>query len=241
MIRTRARARLTPTDMEFILESVAGDEGQRRAMMALAREEDFVDRLLDRPELFERIVGERKLTRISPSLYFYVLMRHGLMESGIDDRDVADYTATLLTDFAARERLYRISPAHDEIFETLVDMLGWLNVADRRDRFLIRTHIGNYTLFFLGLFIDHLRARERGRTAFPGVHYYEDMGRMSYREASENQLAEQLDLAGVLSVMAGEFHRIRKSMNRITRRYLHLRPDADPPGTVTGGKEESWN
>ena len=233
MIKARSRVSLTPLDIDFILHVFS--EGDRRveAIKALLRDRDFLDHLLDRPELFDHVVRGKAFTWISPALYFYVLIRHGLRRSGIDNRDVSDYIASLLVEFAARERLHRISYAHDEIFHYIVDLVGYLDGANLRDRFLIRTHIGNYSLFLLGLFIDHVEAGQRHGRRITGVNYYEDMGSTSYRLAAGNRLAEQLNLVDVLTLLAENFHFIRTFLNRIAREYLYPSAESRVNGLFT--------
>jgi len=218
----KSRARLTPADMNFILEALSGGDRKKRAIKQLMSEKSFIDHLLDRAELFDRIVHEHGLTRISPSLYFYVLARHVMLAEGVDNRRVSDYISSMMVEFLVRERLYRVSLAHDEIFKYIVDLVAYLDGADSRDRFLIRTHIGNYSLFLLGLFPEYIRARNRFRKYCPGETYYEDMGSINYRLAADNRLAERLELSDVLSVLGDRFHVIRTSLNHIAHRYLHL-------------------
>jgi hypothetical protein len=223
LIRAKSRASLTPADMEFILDTLSGEHREKAAMTSLLEEKDFMDRLLERDEIFNRMVEEKKFMEISPYFYFYIMIRHGFKCSGIDNREVSDYIATLLVEFAERERLYRISGAHDEIFHYIIDLIGHLEGSDSRNRFLIRTHIGNYSLFLLGLFIDYIRENHKYGRYLTGVEYYESMGSVNYRMAADNQFAEQLDLVDVLTFMGDRFHDIRKSLNNISKEYFHLR------------------
>ncbi len=232
-MRARSRASLTPADMEFILHALGRNDQKKSAIIELMSEEDFVDHLLDRDELFDRVVREDEFTRISPYLYFYVVTRHGLIGSGIENRRVSDYIATILVEFVTRERLYRISVAHDEIFHYVVDLLAYLDRADQKGRFLVRTHIGNFSLFLLGLFIDYVEANHQFRRCLQGVNYYEDMGSSNYRLAAKNRFAEELDLADVLEEMAEKFHLIRRILNDLSMRYFHFR-SAPGPGAVPG-------
>jgi len=210
-------------DMDFILNTLSrGDRKKKAIEKLIIREKNFIDHLLDRVELFDQIAREREFTRISPSLYFYVLMRHGLKRSGIDNRAVSDYIATLLAEFVIRERLYRVSITHDEIYHYVVDLLGSLDGADPRNKFLIRTHIGNYSLFLLGIFLEYIRSNHEYGRSIPGINYYEEMGSTSYIVAAENRFAEQLELVEVLTLMGENFHIIRKSLNYISENYLHL-------------------
>ncbi len=235
-MRARSRASLTPADMEFILNALDRKDRKKSAIIELMSEEDFLDHLLDRNELFDQVVRDDEFTRISPFLYFYVVTRRGLRDSGIENRRVSDYIATILVEFVARERLYRISIAHDEIFHYVVDMLGYLDRTDPWGRFLVRTHIGNFSLFLLGFFIDFIETNHQFRRCLQGVNYYEDMGSSNYRLAAKSRFAEEFDLVDVLEEMGEKFHLIRRVLNDLTVRYFHFR-SAPGPGEVSGKQD----
>jgi len=181
-----------------------------------------LDALLDDPRILNALLTDAEV-RVSPVLVFYVLVRHTLLEGGVDDRSTADYVASLVYAFGQGTRAYRISDHDDAEYHYLVDMITDLRTADSRRAFLLRVHLGNYALWLTGLFPAFLEARKRRKGA-PPFEYYEHLGANGFREAAEASQAEQLGLGGLLHVMARRFSEVRVALNRISDRYMHLRP-----------------
>src|SRR5207244_9152602 len=116
----------------------------------------------------------------------------------------ADFVASVLMAFARTERAYRISADSDEEFHYLVDMIEQMRTAEARRAFLLRAHLGNYTLWLAGLFPDHLEWRERRRGA-PPIDYYDRMGRTGYHLASQSPRAAALGVDKVFGDVARNF------------------------------------
>src|SRR5207249_7208168 len=115
----------------------------------------------------EALLALRTLAVPSPALFTYVAVRHTLLAAGVDDRELADYLAALILEFGDHDRHTRIRRADDQTYGYLVDMIGELTgVDDTGERgFLLRVHLGNYSLWLAGLFPDYVEARQSpGRT-----------------------------------------------------------------------------
>ncbi len=179
-----------------------------------------LDVVLDHPETFAAIWGCRRLGAISPKLTFYVMVRHTLLEGGVNDPRIADYIAALLLEFASHGRAYRIAKYDDRSYAYLVDLVTNLEseISERR-QFLLRAHIGNYALWLSGLFPDYVIARVH-RKAAPGLDYYESVGASSYLTASEFELADRYDLRDIYRQVASGFGGVRRALNRISDRYF---------------------
>src|SRR5436309_11753743 len=119
-------------------------------------------------------------------------------------------------------------------------MLTALRTADDRTSFLIRVHIGNYSLFLSGVFPDRIRFRAEAR-GFPDLKYYEGLGRTHYRMASDHRLAQRYEVAKIFNTLAERFAATRLALNDISERLFSI-GEANPSielllkGT---GKEES--
>jgi hypothetical protein len=112
-------------------------------------------------------------------------------------------------------------------------MLAALRQADDRTSFSIRVHIGNYSLFLSGVFPERIRFRAEAR-GFPGLSYYEGLGRTQYRVASDHRLAHRYDLANVLNTLSERFGATRLALNDIAERLFSL---GDPNYSL----ESLWN
>src|SRR5690606_40834859 len=97
-------------------------------------------------------------------LVFYVLVRHALLENGIDSPITADYLAALLLEFGRNARAHRIDDAPDAPeYHYLADIVEALASATGRQAFLLRAHLGNFALWLSGLFPDYITDRKSTR------------------------------------------------------------------------------
>lgn len=210
-----ARSRLTSDDLDLLSRTLGATDRERdRALTRLG-----LDAVLDRPEIRPALLDGR-MPGPSPSLFFYVLVRHALLAEGLDDRSLADYCAALLREFGVRRRANQIAPVDDHEHHYLVDLLADLAHADGDRQFRILVHLGNYALWIAGLFPDRIEAR-RHRRGGPGLDYYEALGQRGFAEAAGHRLAEWTGLAVILHDTADQFTGVRRALNRV-RGDLHL-------------------
>lgn len=221
LIQPNCRAQFAAEDVEFILSVLGRRIGTAECLVKLLADEDSRDQVLDDEALFWALLERRGCLRISTRFYFYVLVRQVFRRSDIQDRSVADYVAEMLAEFAdsdaGRCRVAGEPRSLDYFFEMLVA----LSAADDRTGFLIRLYIGNYSLFLSGVFPDRIRSRAEGR-GFPGLSYYEGLGRTHYRVASEHRLAQRYDLSPILSTLSERFETTRLALNDIADRLFSM-------------------
>jgi len=146
---------------------------------------------------------------------------------------VADYVAEVLTAFARSERASLAGHGQPIPLDYFFEMLAALRQADDRTSFFIRVHIGNYSLFLSGVFPERIRFRAEAR-GFPGLSYYEGLGRTHYRMASDHRLAHQYDLARIFNTLSERFGATRQALNDISERLFSL---GDPNYPL----ESLWN
>src|SRR5947208_2612085 len=189
----------------------------RRARYEQLLLEQGPDPLLDEPGLLEALLAVRSLAVPSPPLFAYVAVRHALRAAAVDDRELADYLAALLLEFGDHDRHMRIRRADDESYSYLVDIVEDLTgLDDAGERgLLLRVHLGNYSLWFAGLFPDYIEAR-RTRKGGPDLPYYDEVGRQGYRLASEHRLAERFGVASIYRSAAERFPALRVAFNRLS-------------------------
>jgi len=218
MILPTIRASFSRRDVLHLVGLLGrGDEElQRSAEHRL--EEEGPDAILDDPRILSALLTD-PVASAPTDLVFYVLVRHALLEVGIDDRGTADYVASLIVGFSRGRRAYRASENAEEEYHYLVDMVAGLTNANRREAFLLRSHLGNYSLWLTGLFPDYLAARVRRRGA-PDIRYYERMGTSGYHLAARSAEARSLGLDRVLNDVADHFSGVRTALNLVSDRYL---------------------
>ncbi|HPC62149.1 MAG TPA: hypothetical protein PKX23_15920 [Verrucomicrobiota bacterium] len=228
LIQPNCRARFAAADIEFIVSVLGRKTGNADCLIRLLADEEARDLILDDEALLHALLERGGCLRVSTRFYFYILVRHMLLRSDIRDRAVADYISEMLAEFARTERSRCVLPGQDNPLEYFFEMLAALQTADERVGFLLRVHMGNYSLFLSGVFPDRIRFRAEVR-GFPDLKYYEGLGREQYRLASDHRLAHRYELAGVLNTLSDRFETARQALNDIADRLFSL---GEPPGPL---------
>jgi hypothetical protein len=221
MIQPNCRAQFAAEDIEFILSVLGRKIGTAECLVKLLSDEESRDLILDDEALLHALLERQGCLRVSTQFYFYILVRHVFRRSDIQDREVADYVAEVLTEFARAERARCLVPGQPQALDYFFEMLAALGTADDRTSFFIRAHIGNYSLFLSGVFPGRIRFRAEAR-GFPDLKYYENIGRTQYRMASDHRLAQRYEVAGILSTLAERFGATRLALNDIADRLFSL-------------------
>lgn len=217
MILPNVRSSFGRAEVGALMTAIAGSDAGARDALNDRLNSDGLDALLDDPRTLNAVLtGDH---HGSPALVFYLLVRHALLESGLDDRTLADYIAAILVEFGREDRAYRIEPGDPDTFHYLVDLVAAAETADGRRRFLVRAHLGNYALWLGGIFPDRVTYRVQRRGA-PGLDYVEALGASGYRMAAESSLADRHGLAALYRTAADVFPDLRVALNRISDRYL---------------------
>lgn len=235
MILPTIRASIGRRDALHLIELIARRDEELRDAARRRLEEDGVGSLLDDPRVLNALLTDPDV-KARPEVMFYVLVRQAMLEAGVDDKDAADYVASLLFRFGQAHRAYRVSETAEEEYRYLVDMMLRLRDADGREAFLLRAHIGNFALWISGVFPDFVEARVRRRGA-PPLSYYESVGATGYRMASESPEAAALGIRDVLGSVGRHFAGVRSALNRVSDRYL-WRGAGNPVGRLL--REVSW-
>lgn len=217
MILPNVRASFGRSEANAILGILADGDAAARERATDRLLEGGIDALLDDPRTLNAVLtGDHS---VKPALIFYLLVRHALLESGIDDRTLTDYLAALLSEFGHEDRAHRIQPGDPDRYYYLVDLVAAMDGPDGRRQFLVRAHLGNYALWLSGIFPDHVVARVHRRGA-PGIDYVEAMGASGYRMAADSPFASRHGLDGLYRTAAETFPTLRVALNRIADRYL---------------------
>src|SRR5690606_4701572 len=189
MILPNVRSSLGRDDVALLIGLLSqGDPRAREREEARVREEGL-DAVLDDPRTLNALLGSDGISRIPSRLVFYLLVRHSLLEAGVESAAAADYLAAMLLEFGQSQRAYRPTEDWKETYRCLVDIVAALESAKGREAFLLRAHLGNFALWLSGLSPDHITARVNRRGA-PGLRYYEEMGATGYRLAADCRDAE---------------------------------------------------
>lgn len=215
MILPNLRQRLTAADRATVLLLLVGNDRSRRPRYENVAAVRGLDALLDDEDLPGLLQHAQGLAAPSATLYIYVAVRHALLHAGIDDARLSDYLGALLYEFALRDRAWRIATHDDEQYRYLADILAAAEAAPGQRRFLLRVHLGNFSLWLAGVFPDYITTR-RARRCGPGFEYYDTIGARGFRLASDDRYAHEFDVADVYAQVADRFAEIRVALNRLS-------------------------
>ena len=227
MIQPNCRVQFAAQDVDFILSVLGRSIGTAECLVKLLADEESRDVILDDEALFHALLERGGCLRVSTRFYFYILVRQVFRRADLRDRTVADYVAEVLSEFAHAEQARCVVPGQANPLDYLFEMVAALKTADDLASFFIRVHIGNYSLFLSGVFPARIRFRSE-RRGFPDLKYYESMGRMHYRAASDHRLAQRYAVAGIFSTLAERFQTTRLALNDIADRLFWLGEPAPP-------------
>jgi len=227
MIRATARARFTAADFDFVIRCLSKEREDAVTLTELFQDEASRDAILDHELLVRALLSHDPHLGVSPQLYFYVLTRRVLMEVDIDDRDLTDYIASVLVKFMQASHLANPLKRMEGSFIYVSDLLLALRDATPSQSFVLRAHVGNYSLFATGLFLDNLE--RRSRRGAPDPEFYEEMGRMNYRIVAGMPQAKQCQLTAIYEKLGQQFHEIRLALNNLADRLLNIDDDTHAP------------
>ena len=153
-------------------------------------------------------------------LFTELIHHHFDRDIGLRDPEVQDYISHVLTEFCECEQLYRIRdaqgrPLHD-VGEMLLEADPVYGPAPSFDRERqVRKHIGDYVLFFSGMFpesLNHFRLRRQRLENFLDLIR---AGKESYFIVSKFDQFEYAKLAPLFAKLAREFESCVYGLNLV--------------------------
>ena len=149
-------------------------------------------------------------------------------ELGIADVRLADYLADLLSRFVHVDNIYRIRDARGKPLEEVAEMLmeAWeppsSDIVRERE---IHKHIGDFTLFWVGVYPENLRFL---RAPYKKDHLldYTEQGRKSYLIASRYDTGGYREEARVLRRLSEEFELCAFGLSLVRKGWEKLDPES---------------
>ncbi|MEP7070956.1 MAG: hypothetical protein ABI839_01080 [Verrucomicrobiota bacterium] len=235
MVQANCRARFTAADFDFVVRTLARSQTEHVSLVDLLADAENRDTVLDSPRLVDAILNSGGQLRISSEFYFYVLARHVMRAAGLTERKLCDYVGSLLEKFSRAASLSAPQQTETGSQQYVSDMLMALRRASAEQAFLLRAHVGNYSLFVSGIF--HENANRRRRRGAPDLGFYEQIGQQNYRLIAGHAAARRCELHDVYAELADRFHEVRVALNHLAEELLNL---DEPPGadlSLDGGRE----
>lgn len=163
--------------------------------------------------------------------FFLDLVGRHFRENGLNDEEMVNYISCLLTDFCEQDELFKVRDIHGRPLTAVGEMLleadpvyGPASSFDRERQ--VRKHIGDYTLFFTGLF------PERGNAGATTGGYRKQhldsaidfirAGKESYYIVSQFNIFEYAKVAPLFTRLSKEFERCVHGLNIARREMDHM-------------------
>jgi hypothetical protein len=153
-------------------------------------------------------------------LFVELVGRHYADEIGIRDPQVIAYVSHLLTEFCDAEQLFKLRNSQNRPLQDVGEMLlesdpvyGPAPSFDRERQ--VRKHIGDYTLFFTGMFpesVNHFRLRRERVENF--VDWIK-AGKESYYIVSKFEYFEYAKVAPLFANLAKNFEQCVYGLNLV--------------------------
>ena len=152
--------------------------------------------------------------------FFEIVSENFDRNIGLRDSEVSEYVSNMLTEFCCTDQLYQIrnaagKPLHD-VGEMLLESDPVYGPAPSFDRERqVRKHIGDYTLFFAGMFpesINHFRIRRYRLENFVDLM---KAGKESYYIVSKFEHFEYAKVAPLFARLSHEFEGCVFALNMV--------------------------
>ena len=171
---------------------------------------------------FEEEVRSRMIPESHPlqQLFIELVGRHYAEEIGLRDPQIVNYVAHLMAEFCDVEELFRVRNTEGrpltDVGEMLVESNPVFGPAPSFDRERqVRKHIGDYTLFFTGMFpesINHFRLRHNRLENF--VDWIK-AGKESYYIVSKFEHFEYAKVAPLFASLSKNFESCVYGLNMV--------------------------
>ena len=172
--------------------------------------------------------GELALQRLFAASIEHVFQT----DLGIADPPLTDYLAELLCRFVRLDAIHGIRDAEGKRLDEVAQMLMEAECRSAGPQREVYRHIGDFTLFWSGLFPEALTSRKAARRQDHLLDYCEQ-GKRSYYLASTFREGRFAEDAPLLRRLSEEFELCGIGLNRVRREWNHLsaqaRRDTPPP------------
>jgi hypothetical protein len=213
------RSRFSHMDFDFVA-SVLAPDGHRCHLEKLWEDPEGIREILDLKEVFRHMIESPAAIRVSPRLYFYVLVRHAFLEADLGAVELADHVARVL---AKRVSTSFTDPLEDVTrgFTHAAEFLSFISSSRGRMRFHLQVAAGNQFLVLTGLYPEFIRRRnELGIAADLG--FYESFASKSFRSAADYCMASRVASKHLYGSLAEALPTVRRSLNRVAEEFLFL-------------------
>jgi hypothetical protein len=161
---------------------------------------------------------------------FSGLTEHTFMTTlGVADPPLTDYLSEMLSRFISINALYRLRDAAGRRLEEVAEMMieAESMPPEGRTRREVHRHIGDFTLFWTGVYPEALQKLRNALTKDSFIDYCEQ-GKRSYYIASTFEDEPYRDEALVLRRLSEGFELVAYGLNQVRREWERFRFEGGP-------------
>ena len=163
-------------------------------------------------------------------LFHDLVRRHLFHGAHLNDPAVAEYISGVLTDFTHVDNLYRIRNARarrlEEVAELLIESNPLLEAQSFDREREVRKHIGDFTLFFTGLFPEAVATLPRLRPlSLDAFVDYVKAGKESYAVVAAFNVFEYREEAPLFRRLSERFEQCVFGLNLAKRELQEMQSD----------------
>jgi hypothetical protein len=164
------------------------------------------------------------LHRLFRGLTEYAFMN----ELGIGDPSLVGYVAELLASFVPSQGVWRVRDSQGrQIFEVTAMIAEAEAAYDDARRRECHRHVGDFTLFWTGVYPEAL-AKLQGMSSADALVNYQQQGKRSYYLASTLSAGD--DQGSVLRRLSDQFELCALGLSRVRREWEKFETEWPPPG-----------
>ena len=164
------------------------------------------------------LAGEEPLKQLFAGLTEYTFQ----VDLGIADPPLIDYLSDLLVRFVRVDTIFGIRNSQGQRLEQVADMLIEAGQRTDRPQREIHRHIGDFTLFYVGVFPEAIE-KQKSLQAKDSLLDYCQQGKRAYHKASELTDQEHLSEACLLERLSAEFELCSVGLARIRKEWQQIR------------------
>jgi hypothetical protein len=153
-------------------------------------------------------------------MFLDLVSRHYAEEIGLRDPEISGYVANMLTEFCDVEQLFRVRDTGgkrlNDVGEMLLESNPVYGPAPSFDREReVRKHIGDYTLFFTGMFPESINQFRLRRQRLENFVDFMKAGKESYFIVSKFEFFEYAKVAPLFARLSSNFEQCVYGLNRV--------------------------
>lgn len=153
---------------------------------------------------------------------FAALTEHTFqVELGIAEFELTDYLTDLLVRFVRSDAIYRIRNTLGKRLDEVAEMLAEAEQREAKPRREIYRHIGDFTLFWVGVYPEALSRLQKAGRKDSLIDYFEQ-GKRSYFLASTFEEEPYVREAPVLRRLSEDFELCSFGLNRVRSEWERL-------------------